>query len=84
MSSQATLSVKTAAIITGGAGGIGESVARQLAAKGQPVVVFDMSVAGAEKVVQSIIAAGGRALAVQGDVGSESDWVKLGRSFHLG
>ncbi len=84
MSSQRTvISAKSAAIVTGAAGGIGASVAQQLAAMGQPVVVFDMSLAGAEKVVQSIIAAGGRALALQGDVGCESDWVRIGKSFPL-
>jgi hypothetical protein len=51
MSSQATVSATSAAIITGGAGGIVERVARQMAAKGQFVVVFDMSLAGAEQIV---------------------------------
>jgi NAD(P)-dependent dehydrogenase (short-subunit alcohol dehydrogenase family) len=49
------------ALITGGASGIGEAVAMQLAREGAKVLVADMDAHGAERVVQSIERAGGHA-----------------------
>jgi 3-oxoacyl-[acyl-carrier protein] reductase len=58
------------AIVTGGSRGIGVAIARELATQGATVVVNHRdSAAQAEAVVEEITAAGGRALAVQADVG---------------
>lgn len=57
------------AIVTGASKGIGAGIARALAAEGAAVVVnYASSKAGADKVVSDIEGAGGKAIAVQGDV----------------
>lgn len=57
------------AIVTGASKGIGAAIAKALAAAGASVVVnYASSKAGADKVVGEIVAAGGKAVAVQGDV----------------
>lgn len=57
------------AIVTGASKGIGAAIAKALAANGAAVVVnYASSKEGADKVVAEIIAAGGRAVAVGGDV----------------
>src|SRR5258708_18706908 len=56
-------------VVTGASKGIGAGIARSLAAEGASVVVnYATSKAGADKVVASIKAAGGKAVAVAGDV----------------
>jgi NAD(P)-dependent dehydrogenase (short-subunit alcohol dehydrogenase family) len=57
-----------AAIVTGAGTGIGEAVARTLAASGAPVLVADVHAASARAVADSISAGGGRALAFEADV----------------
>lgn len=58
-----------AAVVTGASKGIGAAIARALAAEGAAVVVnYASSRAAAESVVAAIVAAGGRAVAVAGDV----------------
>ena len=57
------------AFVTGGASGIGEAVARQLAARGAKVVVADLKLESGQKIVDAIVAAGGTAAAVAVDVG---------------
>jgi NAD(P)-dependent dehydrogenase (short-subunit alcohol dehydrogenase family) len=57
-----------AAIVTGAGTGIGEAVARTLAASGAPVLVADVHLASARAVADSISAGGGRALAFEADV----------------
>jgi 3-oxoacyl-[acyl-carrier protein] reductase len=57
------------ALVTGASGGIGSSVARQLASAGHRVAVgYGASAGGAEKVRDEIVAAGGEALALPIDV----------------
>ena len=57
------------AVVTGASKGIGAAIAKALAAEGASVVVnYASSKAGADKVVAAITAAGGKAVAVAGDV----------------
>jgi 3-oxoacyl-[acyl-carrier protein] reductase len=56
------------AIVTGAARGIGAAVARRLAAEGMAVAVVDLDEASGKATVDSIAAAGGRALAIGADV----------------
>lgn len=66
------------ALVTGASKGIGAEIARQLASAGASVVVnYASSKAGADKVVAEITAAGGRAVAVQGDVAQPADITRL-------
>jgi 3-oxoacyl-[acyl-carrier protein] reductase len=58
------------ALVTGASKGIGAAIAKELAAQGAAVAVnYSTSKAGADKVVAEIKAAGGKAIAVQGNVG---------------
>jgi NAD(P)-dependent dehydrogenase (short-subunit alcohol dehydrogenase family) len=56
------------AFVTGGASGIGEAVALQLASRGAKVVVADLKLDAAQAVVDAIKAEGGEAAAVAVDV----------------
>lgn len=57
------------AVVTGASKGIGAAIAKALAKAGAQVVVnYSSSKAGADAVVHAITAAGGKAIAVQGDV----------------
>lgn len=56
------------ALVTGGASGIGEGSARLLAERGADILIFDRDAARSPMVAESIIAAGGRALYMVGDV----------------
>ncbi len=57
------------AVVTGASKGIGAAIAKSLAAAGASVIVnYASSKAGADSVVAAIAAAGGKAVAVAGDV----------------
>src|SRR5512134_2297552 len=57
------------ALVTGGSGGIGAAVCRRLAAEGAAVAVgYGRRAHQAEAVVAAVDAAGGRAVAVAGDL----------------
>jgi NAD(P)-dependent dehydrogenase (short-subunit alcohol dehydrogenase family) len=56
------------AIITGGASGIGQAIAEELAKRGCEVVLADLQFELAQKVALEIRAAGGKATAVKLDV----------------
>jgi 3-oxoacyl-[acyl-carrier protein] reductase len=66
------------AVVTGASKGIGASIAKHLAAEGASVVVnYASSKTGADKVVTEITSAGGKAIAVQGDVAKKTDIERL-------
>lgn len=66
------------AIVTGASKGIGAGIARELAAAGAAVVVnYASDQIGAESVVDTIVAEGGHATAIQADVGKAADVVRL-------
>jgi 3-oxoacyl-[acyl-carrier protein] reductase len=62
------------AVVTGASKGIGAAIAKSLAAEGAAVVVnYASSKAGADTVVAAITGAGGKAVAVRGDVSKTAD-----------
>jgi len=62
------------AVVTGASKGIGAAIAKSLAAEGASVVVnYASSKSGADAVVAEIAKAGGKAIAVGGDVSKKSD-----------
>jgi 3-oxoacyl-[acyl-carrier protein] reductase len=62
------------AVVTGASKGIGAGIAKGLAAEGASVVVnYATSKDGADRIVAEIQKAGGKAVAVQGDVSKASD-----------
>src|SRR5882672_7288189 len=66
------------ALVTGASKGIGASIAKHLAAAGASVVVnYASSKSGADQVVAEITAAGGKAVAIQGDVAQPADITRL-------
>ena len=66
------------AIVTGASKGIGAGIAKALAAEGAAVAVnYASSREGADRVVAEITKAGGKAIAVQGDVSKAADVKRL-------
>lgn len=61
------------ALVTGGGSGIGEATAKELAALGAKVVVTDIKLDAAQRVVDEIVAAGGEAAAFEGDTAVADD-----------
>lgn len=59
------------AIVTGAGSGIGQAVARLLAANGAAVLVADINEVGVKNVVDEIRAAGGTAVSLAGDVADQ-------------
>lgn len=66
-----------AAIVTGGASGMGRELCRQLGRSGAAVTLADLNGDGARAVAEEITAAGGRARAVELDVGREGAMQRL-------
>lgn len=65
-------------IVTGGSRGIGAATARLAGARGHAVAVnYRSNRQAAERVVDQIVGEGGRAVALQADVGEEADVVRL-------
>lgn len=68
----------TVVLVTGGSRGIGAAVCRKVAALGHTVIVnYAQNGAAADNLVAEIAAAGGKAIAVQGDVQNEADVLHL-------
>ena len=66
------------ALVTGASKGIGAGIAKELAAAGAAVVVnYATDKPGADAVVRTIVGAGGRATAIQGDVSKAGDVARL-------
>lgn len=61
------------AIVTGGGSGLGEATSKLLAENGVKVVVSDISMEAAERVVGEITAAGGEAVAFKANTASKED-----------
>jgi 3-oxoacyl-[acyl-carrier protein] reductase len=61
------------AVITGGASGIGEAVAKSMALKGVKIVIGDMDAKNLERVTSEIVAAGGQAAWAKCNVTSDED-----------
>lgn len=68
----------TVAVVTGAGSGIGRAIAARLAADGAALALFDLAEDKAAAVAETIVAGGGKAVAVGGDVSSEAD---VGRLF---
>jgi 3-oxoacyl-[acyl-carrier protein] reductase len=64
-------------IVTGAGSGIGEGIAKRLAQEGAALIVNDIQEAGGLRVVQEIVAAGGRAQFVDADVTRSADMLRL-------
>ena len=65
------------AVVTGGGSGIGRAIAEVLAAGGAPVAVVDLLPEGGRETTERIVAAGGRAVFLEGDV---SRWEDVDRT----
>ena len=66
-----------AAIVTGGASGIGRATARVLAREGASVCIADVDEAGGRQVADEIAATGGEAIFVRTDVGVRTDVIAM-------
>lgn len=64
------------AIVTGGGNGIGRASSLMLATHGAAVAIADLKLAAAEKVAAEIVAAGGKALALECNVLKDEDLVR--------
>lgn len=62
------------ALITGATGGIGDAVARRLAAEGAAVVVTDVDAGRCDELAEELTAGGARALGLALDVADEEAW----------
>ena len=62
------------ALVTGAAQGLGEAIARMLAAEGASVVVTDINKSGVERLAAELTAAGKNAVALAHDVADVHQW----------
>jgi 3-oxoacyl-[acyl-carrier protein] reductase len=70
--------MKRVAVVTGASAGIGRAIAEALGAAGYSVAVnFNKNAAGASETVETIVRAGGEALAVEADVSRRADAEKM-------
>jgi len=65
------------AVVTGAGSGFGEGIAKTFAREGANVVVNDIHAEAAQRVASEIALAGGKAIAVAGDITREADWHAL-------
>ena len=65
------------ALVTGSSVGLGEAIARKLAAEDVAVVVHGRDVGRVDRVVREIIEAGGRAVKSLGDLTSDDDTARI-------
>src|SRR5580658_7537425 len=66
------------AVVTGASKGIGAAIASALGAAGAAVAVnYASDKSGAERVAAAITAAGGKAIAIKGDVANPADVARL-------
>jgi 2-keto-3-deoxy-L-fuconate dehydrogenase len=67
------------AIVTGGGSGIGKAIAEALAGHGAEVAILELNDENGQKVADSIMASGGKAVFIHCDV---SDWESVNNAFH--
>lgn len=65
------------ALVTGGGSGLGEAISKELAAKGAKVVVTDIDLEAAQRVVDEITGSGGTASAIKQDTAAKEDSEKV-------
>ncbi|WP_072314833.1 SDR family NAD(P)-dependent oxidoreductase [Agrococcus sp. Marseille-P2731] len=65
------------ALVTGGGSGIGEAIAKRLASEGAKVVVTDIKLEAAQRVVDEIAATGGSAAPIEADSSKPADAQKV-------
>ena len=63
----------TAAVVTGGAGLIGASIANLLARQGAQIVIVDTDHTRAQQVAAGIVGDGGDVVSLEADIGDEAD-----------
>ncbi len=68
------------ALITGSTSGIGEQIAKTLAAEGVSVVIHGRRESEAQRVVQAILSAGGKAAIALGDLASDEEGTEVVRA----
>jgi 2-deoxy-D-gluconate 3-dehydrogenase len=61
------------ALVTGGAMGIGQAIAFRLAEAGAAIAIVDLQKEQAAQTVDQLVTAGGKAIAIQGDVSAPSE-----------
>ena len=67
-------------VVTGGASGIGEAICKRMASEGADVVVADIAVEQAEKVVNELKATGRKAIAMRVDVAKSEDTNQMAKT----